>query len=133
MCWCWSEKPQCRPNFQEILEVVRTDTFNYLLAANPISKSNDEVRAACIRTTKAASRKRSTSSNHGKSPSNSSLSQECSFPSSGVMSLLHCTTLGEETAVEVWYGTEKGSLGLVQYQQSGTVIEVVPTDHSESL
>ena len=127
MCWCWSEKPHHRPDFQEILKVLRTDTFTHLLADTPVSKINDDIAAACIRKSKAVQRKRSASSYQAKGCC--SLSQQDSLAPnsllfSGVTSLLHSSSMGEETAVEVWYGTYDGSLGLVQYQQSGTVTEV---------
>ena len=132
MCWCWSEKPQHRPDFQEILGVLRTDTFTHLLADTPVSKISDDVTAACIRKTKAAPRKRSSSSYQAKTCS--SVQESLSLNSllgSGATSLLHSTTMGEETVVEVWYGTQDGSLGLVQYQQSGTVTEVWSAFHSK--
>ena len=53
---------------------------------------------------------------------------EMSVSYTGVMSLLYgggggATTQGQETAVQVWYGTEDGKCGIVQFQRSCTTTE----------
>ena len=130
MCWCWSEKPQHRPTFEEILQILKTKSFTRLLSAMPVSKLNNVVSAACIYVSSTAPLANPQQFIYGSSatlhPSSSSSSVSSSpSPSlpadpsgvaamADVATLLHSTVLGEETAVELWYGTQNGLVGMIQ-------------------
>ena len=126
MCWCWSDKPQHRPSFNEVLHSLRTDTFTHLLAATPITKDSDEITAAAVRTSTTA-RRLSASSLYSRSTclDSTSVSASSSVALTGVMSLLSShSPYGEDIKVEVWYGTENGACGIAQFQKTGMTTEV---------
>ena len=100
MCWCWSDKPQHRPTFEQILDTVKRDSFTHLLEAIPVTVSDKKnmVTAACI-----------TSSHHHSTTSLSSLSltQNFNFPYSTVTKII--------STVEIWFGTKIGSCGVIRF------------------
>ena len=120
MCWCWSDLPQHRPKFDQILTVLRTDTFTTLLAATSITQDNDEVTAATVITTRA--RRSSVTSFHGRS-SASYFASDLSY-TNALSLVVGGAGHGEELTTQVWYGTERGSCGVVQFQRGGVVKEV---------
>ena len=120
MCWCWSDKPQHRPNVKEIIEILSTDTFTQLLSSSPVTQNNIEVTAACLRVT-AVPRRRSSVISIGRRSTSGSIG-DISAPYS---CLFGHSALGEETCATIWYGTEDGTLSMVQYQPNGTDTEVL--------
>ena len=117
MCWCWSDKPQYRPTFNEILNIIKTDTFTHLLEATPISKDLNDVTAACI--TSSVSRAHSLSTSMEGSMS--------VIPKSTYSTALQQLLLAGENSsskgdvsVQVWYGTKEGKCGIVNFHKSIT-------------
>ena len=120
MCWCWSDKPQHRPKFDEILKVVKTDSFTHLLEATPISRDNDDITAACIN----CSLKPNTMSMFHSTSVESGLGtrSDTTLSYHSVMSMLSTgnTSPREDTTIQVWYGTEHGKCGVVNFHKSTT-------------
>ena len=125
--------PQHRPGFDQILQILKTDTFTHLLAATSITKDNNEITAASLHAV--AVRRNSMSSFYSKS--NTSImamitqsvgsGMEMSASYTGVMSLIYGNATGgqgEETANQVWYGTDTGQCGIIKFEKSRTDREV---------
>ena len=123
MCWCWSEKPQHRPSFQEILKVLRNSAFTSMTSVVELNKH--DVMAACYKLT----------GPHTSSPSSSSSSLVTS-PRSSVTSPLPLITSEPETTnsttgllgadnsvLEVWFGN-CDSLSVLAYHSTGASIQV---------
>ena len=112
MCWCWSDLPQHRPNFSQILQVLRSETFTNLVASAQAMESNTQITAACLHNVIANPIKNST--------------QKAMCPSiARIMSVIHGKSSHEnETALQVWYGTENGRCEMMQFQPSGTIKKV---------
>lgn len=117
MCWCWSDRPNHRPDFSTVLSVLKSDMFTHLLASFPINKSEEEVTTSCMRLSRTKRVSGSLSYNSMADQSMSSL---------GVMSLVYgkSALAGEECATQVWYGTELGKYGMIQFQATGIIHEV---------
>ena len=50
MCWCWSGKPQHRPDFEEILQIMESDIFKCLLLVEPLEVCSEQfVTSSCYR------------------------------------------------------------------------------------
>ena len=114
MCWCWSEKPNCRPTFSQIKEIIKTGAFTYLFGATTLTTDHDCFTSACIHTYKLPS-----FNQHDKDISTSSVA-----PSQSVVNLLAASII-EDNGTRVWYGTEKGKLAYVQFLSSDTASEVM--------
>ena len=117
MCWCWSDRPNSRPDFSAILSILKSDMFTHLLASFIVQKSEEEFTTSCMRLSR--SRRVSGSLTY-------STAVDASLASLGVMSLVYGKSgfAGEEYATQVWYGTEFGKFGMVQFQTTGTIHEV---------
>lgn len=107
--------PNYRPDFTTILEVLKTDMFTHLLASFPLVGNEEQVTTSCIRL--CSSRRRSL-------PSGISCSVDTSSASVGLTSLFpsKSTVGGDDT--QVWYGTDLGKYGVIQFQNSGITHEV---------
>ena len=103
MCWCWSEKPQHRPSFQEILKVLRNSTLVKLLSAFPATQSREVVTAAA------------TKLSFESSPQHSPITEDT------------VDVLGNHgdfrARLEVWYGCD-GQLNVVEYLPTGVTMQV---------
>ncbi len=114
MCWCWSEKPNSRPTFPQIKEIIKGSMFTYLFGASPLTTNNDNFTAICTHT---YTQPANYTQQH--QPHDESLVS----PSPSVVSLLAASII-EDNNTRVWYGTEKGTLGYVQFMSSQTTSEV---------
>ena len=127
MCWCWSDLPQHRPNFEQILSILKCDSFTSLLAATSLTRESNDITAASLHTI--CTRRNSITNYHSRSVANSSIyaggpmNIDLSMTYSNVVSLM-TGTVGEELTTQVWYGTESGACGVVQFQRGGTIKEV---------
>ena len=127
MCWCWSERPGHRPDFSTILDTLKSDMFSHLLASFPLLRAEEEVTTSCMRLcrTRRGSTSASLSSNSTSLTHSTILDQ--SLSTLGISSLIYGksgTLGGEETVTQVWYGTEFGKYGMIQFQNSGILHEV---------
>ena len=101
MCWCWSDKPQHRPTFEQILEILSKPAFTYLLEAVPVTTSKiDEVTAAGLKFT---------TSLPNISTQNGTATSVGTFSNSTVTKIM--------SPVEIWYGTKSGSCGVICFHQ----------------
>ena len=113
MCWCWSERPQDRPTFTQIKQLLESSAFTRLFGAtNPVTR-DDSFTAACVHTHKQQPITTTTvSTTQQQTSEDDKLSRPS--PSPSVVSLLAASVM-EDTTTKVWYGTEKGRLGYVQF------------------
>lgn len=109
MTWCWSNKPNHRPTFDQILSTLREETIHSLVGGMPLSHE-EEAHAACIRTVSIPRK------------STSTLGQNCSRLTSVIPSRV--CGIGMESGIEVWYGTVKGSLNVIRYSSTGSSVQV---------
>lgn len=119
MCWCWSERSNHRPDFTKILHVLKSDTFTHLLASFSLLNVEEEVSGSCVRLYRQCRRSVTATLGH-------STVVDQSLSSLGVMSLLNSKSsyMGEEFATQVWYGTESGKFGMIQFNNSGAIHDV---------
>ena len=119
MCWCWSDKPQHRPTFNEVLKVIKTDSFTHLLEATPVSRDHGEITAACTSYSalqNSLSVVQSTSfSGHGKG---SRLDKIISHSSVVTMLSSSSSSSLSNMTIQVWYGTKQGKCGVVNLHNS---------------
>ena len=108
MCWCWSELPNYRPDFSTVINVLKTDMFTRLLQSFQLTENEEQVTTSCIRYVQPRMLS-STSS----SPDSSS-----SFVFSSNVSR-NSNSTSEDSGIQVWYGTDAGKYGIVQFQNSG--------------
>lgn len=118
MCWCWSELPQHRPNFKEVLEVLRDDTLTQLISAIPITEGGEEVTTACTRLVEKKADRQSTFV-YGSLDISSPLSSPPLLPQFPQVSVPQ-----NRTCLEVWHGTDGGDVKILQYLLAGCIIEV---------
>ena len=120
MCWCWSDKPQHRPTFDEILKLIKTDSFSHLLEATPVTRDHDDITAACIN---CSSKPNTMSAFHTMSVSpGMGTRSDTTLSYHTVMSMLSTSSSSpqEDTNIQVWYGTEHGKCGVVNFHKSTT-------------
>lgn len=119
MCWCWSDRPNHRPSFNTILSILHQDTFFHLLASYPMLKEEEDVTSSCMRLFKSRRISSVGSLSH-------SMMVDQSLASLGVMNLVHgkSSLSSGEIATQIWYGTEFGKYGMIQFQNSGVTHEV---------
>ena len=114
MCWCWSDLPHDRPNFTQIIQILRTESFTNLLATSEImsSKKGHQITAAYLNTILVAPLK------------DTAASEVC--PSvHRLMSLVKSKSQKKgELAMQIVYGTESGDCEVVQYQATGVLRKV---------
>ena len=117
MCWCWSDKPQDRPTFTQIKEIVSSSTFTQLLDNFRITGDDDNIQTACVHSFKQnLTRKRNAEDNLSEKRLSAS-------PSPSVLSLLAASS-DEENIVQVYYGTGKGKVGVIRFQSAEPNCEV---------
>ena len=117
MCWCWSDLPQDRPNFTQIIQTLKLESFTNLLAATEILSSkpgHQQITASCLNTVLTTPLKDTTASK-----------EECS-------SLLRLMSLVKgksrrkgELAMQLVCGTGNGECEVVQYQATGILKKVL--------
>ena len=115
MCWCWSDLPQDRPDFTQILEALKSEAFTNLLASADVfnSKSGQQITASCVNSIITPKLKIS----EPREPQLTSLAR--------LMSLVHGrATRRGEPAMQVIYGTDCGQCEVIQFQSSGAVRKV---------
>ena len=123
MCWCWSDLPNHRPSFTIILNILKSDMFIHLLASFSVLKEDEEVTTSCIRLMRTRRSSGSVSLSH-------STMMDQSLASLGIMSLVYGKPSsggyagGGEYATQVWYGTQFGKYGVIQFQNNGIIHEV---------
>ena len=109
MCWCWSDKPQHRPTFGQILKIIKADSFTHLLDATPVTASSrkNQVTAACLKSASSSPPKLST----------------LTVPAinDDGFTMTYSTASKVLSPIEIWYGTKCGSCGVVCFHQSLTV------------
>ena len=115
MCWCWSEKPQHRPLFSEIKEIIKSSMFIQLLDATSLTTNKDTFTTACVHSYKQPN----TRARHPED----SITSLLPSPSPSIVSILAAST-EEEGILQVWYGTEKGKLGFIQFLTAETICGV---------
>ena len=110
MCWCWSDKPQHRPTFRQILKIIKADSFTHLLEATPMTAGSrkNQVTAACLKSVISST------------PQSSIVRTLPSISDDG-FTMTYCTASKVLSPVEIWYGTRCGSCGVVCFHQSLTV------------
>lgn len=122
MCWCWSDKPQHRPTFTQIKEIVSSSTFTQLLDNFRITVDDDSIQTACVHSFKQTlTRKRNPDDNIPEKRLSAS-------PSPSVLSLLAANS-DEENIVQVYYATAKGKVGVIQFQSGETNCQVSKQSH----
>lgn len=113
MCWCWCDLPQERPNFTQILGILQDICFTNLIATAEVlepTKKREQITTACLDTVIAERIK----------------VQKEMFPSmSQMMSLMQSKGSWQgEHAMQMFYGTDYGQCGMMQFQETGTVKKV---------
>ena len=108
MCWCWSEHPMHRPTFTQILSILKADSFTNLLATAEVIRPSQlgiNVTAVCVHAVTAL---------------------ETNFQGSAGISDPSLSTLMKtfKSGLQVFYGTNNGQCGMLQFQSTGTTEEV---------
>ena len=108
-----------RPDFSVILNILKSGIFMNLLAAFPLLDNKEVITASCMRTFYGQKFSGSVTHSH-------STMLDQSLASLGVTSLIYgkSAAYGEESTTQVWYGTEFGKCGVVQFQNTGITHEV---------
>ena len=110
MCWCWSDKPQHRPTFRQILQVIKADSFTHLLEATPMTAGSrkNQVTAACLKSVNI-------------STPQSNTSRAVPAIREDGFTMTYSTASKVLSPTEVWYGTRCGSCGVICFHQSLTI------------
>jgi serine/threonine protein kinase len=123
MAWCWSDRPQHRPSFNQILSILRGETIYSLVGGIPLP-GEEEIHAACVKTISIPHWRHSTTSNLGGPTAGGTGQGQSCLRLSSIIPHRACG-IGMETGVEVWYGTIRGNLNVVRYHSTGTFVEAV--------
>ncbi len=116
MCWCWSDSPQHRPNFTQILTTLRKEAFTNLLATAEMlesDRSRRQITASCMGMVM---------DRHIKSSILKDMHPSMCQMMSRVQSM---KSLKGENAMQVFYGTDSGQCGMIQFQSTGTIKKVM--------
>lgn len=109
MCWCWSDNPQDRPTFSQILTILTTGgTFTQLLDSRKLTQEGESFTTACVHTVRQQLTRSRRKQEDTEKPSVAS-------PSPSVLSVLAATDEDEEETMSVFYGTCNGKLGTIQF------------------
>jgi hypothetical protein len=115
MYWCWSDLPQERPNFTQILTILKDVSFTNLIATTKVlepTKKGEQITAACLDTVIAERIKDITK-------------RELCPSMSRLMSLMESRASWQgEHGMQLFYGTDQGVCGMMQFQATGTVKKV---------
>ena len=118
MCWCWSDRPQHRPTFCEIHSALDSAAFLHLLGVSRLFTDQDKFKTACTHVFQQQVKR-----NH-LSEENAVRKRESAMPSAAVVNLLSQVSADEGYTLQVWYGTERGKIGMVQFSSGETNCEV---------
>ena len=110
MCWCWSEQARQRPSFQQILQVLKSESFTNLLAAAQLMDPIPKITAACTSIQSL--------------PLLPTTPSDISPSFKKIMKLLHNDPSRASETVQVWYGTQNGRVEMLQFQSSVTTKKV---------
>lgn len=105
MCWCWDDKPACRPTFTQIKSVINQDTFTHLVGSSALPYDDDVYTTVSVQTYHA----KNTGAENG-----NDLNSSTAVPSPSVANLLAASIIQDQTT-RVWYGTKQGRLGYIQF------------------
>lgn len=122
MTWCWSDNPNHRPSFDQILSILRSDSSYSLVGGTPVSR-DDEIHAACVKTVAVRRRSLASTINPSLTTTTTSLAGPSCTRMTSVISPRLCG-IGMETVVDVWYSTITGKLSVVRYHSTGSSVEV---------
>ena len=105
MCWCWSTSPKHRPTFSQIKSRISSGAFTHLLDTSELT--DDSFTTTCLHVLKNSfTRRRNQDDNL---PSKHALVS----PSPSVLHIL-ASNIEDDESLNVYYGTEKGDIGIVQ-------------------
>ena len=130
MTWCWSDNPNHRPTFDQILSILKSDASYSLVGGMPVSK-DDEIHAACVKTVAVRRRSLTGTFNPSLTTTNTKGGPSC-LRMTNVIPLKSCG-IGMETVVDVWYGTITGKLNVVRYHSTGACVEVWQNENTTTI